>query len=182
MGILVNGWKRVLLAGDGLTALDFTTVSGTLVKTTVADGIRWGAGPGYGITTKKIAAGNAGKYRCTYKGSGYKDFMIGLAVNNTNNDYLTYDAGIGVEAAGSTYVYMSVGTLIGTGIAAVTGDWLEFDVDSGHTHVLGRKSSNNGGSWTTIFDYGAAAVDLFPKGTVISNPNYILEPRHSGMT
>lgn len=174
--IVINQYR--FIAGITLITVTFTTVSGTLVESPAG---KWGGGPGFGVSSKILAASTDGYIQSDYSGVTYKDSVIGMDASAANTDYGSYDYAVGVDSASGRYAYVENGSITVHGsLTAVSGDKMRIK-RTGSTFTA--EKTTDGTNWTNIRTFTATSTaQMYLKANVIAATNYILNPKGFGIT
>lgn len=160
-------WSELALQVPPTPPVDSSWVNitiGTNVQLTNTDSV-WsstvGAGSGwgnYGLSGLKLPAGQDGGVRFKYTGSDGQYGLIGFRTSNTNGNYTTWDAGVGI--VGTTWATIESGTPGFPGGAASVGDYIVLR-RTGSTLKM-QKSSDGGATYTDLYTFTfTSSADLY---------------------
>jgi hypothetical protein len=163
--------KQVPPPGGGtLSPVVFTTVSGL----TESPAGQWHGLNGYGVSNVPLTGD--GFFQTDLANANNKDVIIGLDSSASNTDYTTYDFLLDVDGPTGEYLLLeNGGGMIHTGIFLTYGEKGRIR-RSGVT--MQAEKSTDGTTWTLLAAYVAtSSAALYPKGMVVTNDGYILNPK-----
>lgn len=131
------------------------TNTDSIWQSTVGLGSGWG---NYGISSLKLPAGQDGGVRFKYTGSDGQYGLIGFRTSNTNGNYTTWDAGVGI--VGTSWTTIESGTPGFPGGTASVGDYIVLR-RTGSTLKM-QKSSDGGATYTDLYTFTfTSSADLY---------------------
>lgn len=152
------------------TPLTFTTntnlgQSGTTLTASAANGTA--------ISDYKIPSGSDGYFQVRLAGADAVSGLIGINLSALNEVYANWEYHIFVVGTSGSGHYYRSPSAVDLGVTWTTNDYMRVGRFGGSIKV---EYSANGTSWTTLYDFGAQAGDLFLMAQQLVNGNKIYLP------